>query len=136
VIFLDTNVLSEPMNRAPNDGVVRWLNRHETATVVSSVVIAEVGYGIYAVKPEERSPRHLKQFIAIRDRYADRTFDFDMASALIYAQLMGSRKLAGKTTSMADGMIASIALRHKAALATRNISDFTGMGLELVNPWD
>jgi toxin FitB len=136
VIFLDTNVLSEPLHRKPNDGVVRWLSRHETSAAISSVAIAELGFGIFAVKPEERSPRHMKQFIAIRERYADRIFDFDMASALIYAQLMGSRKLAGKTASMADGMIASIALRHKAALATRNISDFTGMGLELVNPWD
>jgi predicted nucleic acid-binding protein len=34
-----------------------------------------------------------------------------------------------------DGLIASIALAHKAILATRNIADFANLGLELINPF-
>jgi toxin FitB len=35
-----------------------------------------------------------------------------------------------------DGMIAAIALRHNASLATRNIRHFQGIGLTLINPWE
>jgi toxin FitB len=37
---------------------------------------------------------------------------------------------------MSDGMIAAIAMRHNATLATGNAKDFAFLGLEVVNPWD
>ncbi|WP_286196089.1 hypothetical protein [Synechococcus sp. CCAP 1479/9] len=33
-------------------------------------------------------------------------------------------------------MIAATALAQGAQLATRNVSDFTRLGLDLINPWD
>ena len=33
-------------------------------------------------------------------------------------------------------MIASIAKNHNASIATRNIKDFTGCGITLINPWE
>lgn len=33
-------------------------------------------------------------------------------------------------------MIAATALAQGAQLATRNVSDFTGLGVDLINPWD
>ena len=32
-------------------------------------------------------------------------------------------------------MIAAIARTHGARLATRNLADFAGLGVELVSPW-
>jgi predicted nucleic acid-binding protein len=34
-----------------------------------------------------------------------------------------------------DALIAATALVHGTTLATRNISDFEGTGIPLVNPW-
>jgi len=36
---------------------------------------------------------------------------------------------------MADAQIAAVCAAREAILATRNTSDFTGTGIELVNPW-
>jgi len=38
--------------------------------------------------------------------------------------------------SQFDAQIAAIALHNGLALATRNVKDFEGCGLRLVDPWD
>jgi hypothetical protein len=38
--------------------------------------------------------------------------------------------------SLPDAQIAAIALDQGAMLATRNVKDFAGCGVKLVNPWE
>lgn len=35
-----------------------------------------------------------------------------------------------------DGMIAATALEHGLTLVTRNVRDFAGLGVTLLNPWE
>jgi predicted nucleic acid-binding protein len=42
----------------------------------------------------------------------------------------------GKPISQADAQIASICYTRQATLATRNVSDFEGCGITIVNPWE
>jgi len=35
-----------------------------------------------------------------------------------------------------DGVIAATALKHDLTLATRNVKDFSGLSVELLNPWE
>ena len=42
----------------------------------------------------------------------------------------------GRTQPVQDGMIAAIANVHGAAIATRNITDFEGLDIDLVDPWN
>ncbi|MDU5782694.1 MAG: type II toxin-antitoxin system VapC family toxin [Pantoea sp.] len=35
-----------------------------------------------------------------------------------------------------DAIIAAIAWQHDMVLVTRNVEDFTGMGAQLLNPWE
>ena len=36
---------------------------------------------------------------------------------------------------MRDSMIAATALQHGLALVTRNVGDFEGITIKLINPW-
>lgn len=49
--------------------------------------------------------------------------------------LLASRKCDGRPTSRADAQIASIAHIHRAIVATRNVKDFEGVDVSVVNPW-
>jgi len=35
-----------------------------------------------------------------------------------------------------DAVIAATALEHGLTLVTRNVKDFAGLGVRLLNPWD
>jgi predicted nucleic acid-binding protein len=52
-----------------------------------------------------------------------------------YADILAARTREGRTISAVDAHIAAIARQHQAALATRNTTDFTDTGLDLINPW-
>ena len=43
---------------------------------------------------------------------------------------------AGRTLPVIDGLLAATALQHDLTLVTRNVKDFAGLGVQLVNPWD
>ncbi|MBB4294198.1 putative nucleic acid-binding protein [Rhizobium leguminosarum] len=45
------------------------------------------------------------------------------------------RRKAGRPISQFDAQIAAIAISRGASLATRNVSDFAGINLQIVNPW-
>jgi len=38
--------------------------------------------------------------------------------------------------AVVDGVIAATALEHGLMFLTRNVKDFTGLGVVLLNPWD
>lgn len=49
---------------------------------------------------------------------------------------LGMGPAAGVPLSVEDGMIGAICRHAGAQLATRNVTDFQGLGLQLINPWD
>jgi predicted nucleic acid-binding protein len=135
VIFLDTNVVSELVRPKPNTKVIAWLVKHDLSLALSTVVLAEITYGIEKIRPDERAKR-LEGFPrALQERYAGRLCQFDAESALIYGVLMGQARRQGRNPTTADGMIAAIALRHQGAVATRNVDDFVFPKLTVHNPW-
>ena len=52
------------------------------------------------------------------------------------AAIDGDRRGAGRPITFADGQIAATARAHGATLATRNVTDFEGCGVEVINPWN
>lgn len=66
--------------------------------------------------------------------FAGRILPFDSAAAIAYAALAASRREAGRPIAQADAQIAAIARSRGAALATRNVPDFEGCGVEIINP--
>lgn len=136
MIFLDTNVVSEPLKIEPDQRVLDWLSTNDDLIALSSVVIAEIAFGVRRIRPDQRSRRLEDGLLRLRTRHAERVYPFTEDAALIYGDIMGDAALRGRPMSIPDGMIAAIALVNGGSLATRNLRHFEGVGLNLVSPWD
>ncbi len=55
MIILDTNVLSEPLKRSPDAGVLRWLDLQGPSTLyLTTISQAELLAGVQALPPGKR----------------------------------------------------------------------------------
>src|SRR6185437_14967039 len=78
--------------------------------------------------PPRRGRRDLSAF-------ADQVLPVDTAAAEHYVVIASSRERAGKPIAGFDALIAAVCRSHGATLATRNVSDFGGTGIEIIDPW-
>lgn len=136
MIFVDTNVISETLNIVPTRNIDAWLVRHDAELALSSIVVAEVAFGIEKIRPDERAKRLEGGLRTLRRRFAGRIFPFTEEAALAYGEIMGQSVRRGIRMSATDGMIAAVALVNGGRLATRNVRDFMHTRLIVINPWD
>jgi len=135
--LLDTNVLSELMRQYPHPAVFAWVTEQPTESLfVTSVTEAEMRLGV-ALLPSGKRRQSLEAALVAMflEDFAGRIRPFDSAAVPGYVSIVYRRRAAGHPISQFDAMIAAIALTHGDRLATRNVDDFEGCGLSLVNPW-
>ena len=138
MIVLDTNVLSELMKPAPSKRVVAWMAAEPAQGLyTTSVTQAEILHGVMLLPSGHRRRAFEKAAEEMfREEFAGRVLSFGSEAALPYARIVVDRRRAGRPISQFDAQIAAIALCTGAAVATRNVSDFEGCGVALVNPWE
>jgi predicted nucleic acid-binding protein len=138
VILLDTNVLSEPLKPQPDPAVLTWLDKQAPQTLwLTSIALAELLAGVAALPVGKRRTalaRALDQ--KVLPLFEGRVLAFDTQAAHAYGAVQTGAAAAGNPISFADAAIAAIAAAHGYALATRNVRDFKGTGVVLINPWD
>ena len=138
MIVLDTNVLSELMKPAPAGSVVRWVAAESaTSLYTTSVTQAEILHGILLLPSGRR--RNALQAAAeamFGEDFAGRVLPFGGEAAHAYARIAAERRRAGRPISHFDAQIAAIARSAGAAIATRNVADYEGCGVKVINPWD
>ncbi|WP_306233501.1 type II toxin-antitoxin system VapC family toxin [Agrococcus beijingensis] len=135
MIVLDTNVLSEPMRRRPDPGVIAWLSAHADRAAITAVSVAELQYGVQRLDAGRRRDALQGAIDRMERAAADRLLAFDRAAARRWGSLRAERERLGRPMSLEDGMIAAICLVGEHDLATRNLADFEGLGITLHDPW-
>jgi predicted nucleic acid-binding protein len=136
--LLDTDVLSElkkvGVGRA-HPRVASWANKTKTAEYwISVVTIFEATRGM--LLKERYDPiqaGYLRRWINLQvlPNFKNHILDLDLKTMQICAALHVE-----KTRPYRDSMIAATALVHGLTLATRNVKDFLGTGVTIINPWD
>ncbi|HEY1933421.1 MAG TPA: type II toxin-antitoxin system VapC family toxin [Acetobacteraceae bacterium] len=134
---LDTNVLSEL--RKARDGradrhVTTWAASIPPSSLFLSVIsILELEQGVLRIERRDRVQGAVLRVwldAQVLPAFADRILSIDTAVA---------RRCAGlhvpDPQSERDALIAATALVHGMSVVTRNVADFTGTGVPIVNPW-
>ncbi len=137
MIILDTNVISELTRPVSDSGVIAWLDSlPPEEAAITAITAAELRYGVRRM-PDGRRKTELSEAVSalINTDFRGRVEPFDVLAADQYADVVTARERAGKPIGISDAQIASICRVLNATLATRNTSDFTGTGVNLINPW-
>jgi predicted nucleic acid-binding protein len=138
MILLDTNVVSELMRADPAQPVLEWFAKHDaTDLYISAVTEAELRTGV-AILPDGQRRDRLQAAInaMIEQDFQSRVLPFDSLAAKAYAEIAAQRRAAGRPIAEADCQIAAIGRATNVPVVTRNVKDFDGCGIRLINPWN
>ena len=135
--LVDTNVVSETFRPQPAAAVVEWMGDQSAADLfLSSITLGELVRGARRLRDEVRRSR-IERWVRsdLAAQFRDRVLPFDAEAAVVWGEIMGDGDRSGRVKAMADAQIAAVARRHGLTLATRNVGDFAGMSVPLLNPW-
>jgi len=108
-LLLDTNVLSEFNRRGEPDRLVKqWPEAADTDSLYASVLTFGEG-----------------RILPIDEQVANR-----------WGSLCAEAQLKGRPLSVIDALLAATALQHNLTIVSRNVSDFSIIGLTVVSPWE
>lgn len=124
-----TNVSSELVRPHPQPSVLTFVSGISQITI-SAITIEEVIYGLSA-KPNLRIQEWFERFFI---SYCT-VLPITEAIARQAGELRGKLQTEGKVRTQADILIAATAKTHRLTLITRNIKDFEGCNLTILDPF-
>ncbi|MCX7211226.1 MAG: type II toxin-antitoxin system VapC family toxin [Burkholderiales bacterium] len=137
MILLDTNVVSEPLRRAPDARVTELIDAQALETLfLSAITVAELRAGL-ALLPAGKRQMGLQESLETRvlPLFSGRVLPFDLGCTQAYADLMAMARSSGLAISSAGGYIAAIAATNGLTVATRDTAPFNAAGVAVINPW-
>jgi predicted nucleic acid-binding protein len=135
--LLDTNVLSE-FSRAgmPDQNVDRFLkSKEETSLFASVLTFAEIRRGIELLPAGKRRTQLELWQEDLALSFAGRLLPITKPIADRWAVLSAKAQRSGINLANIDGLIAATALEYQMTLVTRNVKDFSGTHVVVLNPW-
>lgn len=136
-IVLDTNIIFELEGRKHSEHLLQWLNGFQREDLfLTTVSVAEIRHGLSLLPEGRRREALTAAYSRIEEGFANRIISFTLEAARAYGRLRAKREKQGRPIETKDAMIAAICLNHGATLATRNVKDFEGLDLRLINPFE
>jgi predicted nucleic acid-binding protein len=136
--LLDTNVVSELTRPRVEPKVQHWVASQRFGSLLISVVtLGEIEKGFITMRDLQKRAR-LKSWLDCQlvELFQDQSLPVTREIAKRWGAFDGMRQTIGRPLSVPDGMIAATAFEHGLTLVTRNVKDFAGLGVTILNPWD
>jgi len=132
--LLDTNVLSEPVMKNPNQAVMQRLKQHQTEVATAALVWHELIYGCARLS-ESNKKQILQKYLAEVVGPSVIILPYDEAAAAWHGRERARLSSIGKTPPFVDGQIAAVAAVNDLILVTRNTSDFEQFAGLTIENW-
>ncbi len=132
MFLADTNIISELMRPLPDAGVVQWARRVDHAGAsftISAITVDEIIFGL------KWRPNASKMvwFTAFLKKAQVLSVNTEIARRA--GELRADMARRGTVRQQPDMLIAATAQIHALTLVTRNVRDFDGCGIGLLNPF-
>lgn len=132
--LLDTNVVSELRKRHADANVLQWASQVPPgALYLSAITLLELEKGVLLVeRRDKRQGKLLRNWLGqqVLSAFEGRILPFDAKATVRCAALH-----VPDPRSERDAMIAATAFELGMKVVTRNVSDFAGTGVTLINPF-
>ena len=134
--LIDTHLHSELRRKKPDSRVVQWLSeRPVTQLDLSVLTLGKIRKGV-----EQLGNANAQKKAALLDwleletpqYFQKRLLSIDARVADIWGKLAAN---AGRALPAIDSLLAATAIVHQLVLVTRNVKDFAGLGVDVLNPW-
>jgi predicted nucleic acid-binding protein len=136
--LLDTNCISEAVRVRPDPNVENWVRAAEQELLYLSVLtLGEIRKGLATLAQGKRRTR-LETWLEVelQVRFHRRILPIDVGVADRWGLLEADAKRKGKPLSTIDGLLAATAVHHNLTIVTRNVVDFNGLSVPVLNPWE
>ena len=138
MFLIDTNVISEARKGArTNPGVLRFFETCEaqsTPLYLSAITVGELRRGVSLIAHRGDAPQaqRLERWLtALIEQFRHHILDLDADAA----QVWGHLRVPNPENEL-DKQIAAIAMVHGLTVVTRNVANFQGCPVEILNPFE
>lgn len=128
--LLDTNIVAYIIKKRPIEVFHKLQSLDLTEIAISSIVVAELWYGVEKSQLKEQNKAALEAFLK-----PFTIVDFDTKAAETYASIRADLESKGKIIGANDLLISAHALSRGLILVTNNVKEFERIGDLQIENW-
>ena len=134
--LLDTNVISEPQQKQPDENVLRWIDENDyTRFFLSVITIGELKKGVERLPSGQKKARLHNWVEELRVKLSYRILPLTEQTLLTWAKVNADYENRGLSRSAFDSLLEATAIENDLILVTRNVRNFKNTQVTILNPW-
>ncbi len=136
--LLDTCTISEMTRDVPDNNVTSWFEtQKETRLYLSVITIGEIEKGIFQ-KPRSKKRNSLEKWFYddVVPSFLGRILEIRQETMSAWAKLNVELNAKGIVRPSFDSLLEATALEHDLIFVTRNVRNFQGSSVTILNPWE